>query len=429
MLRKLGKIPPIGRILIAIALGIAMGEVAGDRTEPLSRVGLVILDILKGLAGPLLLLAIVDAMVRTRVRGIQARRMISISAFNAAVAISLGLGLANIFQPGRNFHAFLTMGDARTKGEFEQMTRLAGGRTIQFDREVLNILPTTLFKPLVDNAILSIVIVAVASGLALRVVKERQVAEGQAGYKVVEDAVQTLYQVVETLLAWVVRLVPLAVFAVVARTIGRYGFEPFKHVVPYVAVGATGLLIQVFVVYQAWIRFATRRPLARFWADAREPIVTSLGTGSSLASLPITLRALDRMNVSPESARLAACVGTNFNNDGILLYEAMAVLFVAQAMGIELTVGQQLSMSLACVIAGVGISGIPDAGLISLLIVMKTTGLPDELVAMIVPLLLSVDWFMGRLRAATNVISDLTIACVLDEGNRGNLFGQTAKVK
>ena len=120
-----------------------------------------------------------------------------------------------------------------------------------------------------------------------------------------------------------------------------------------------------------------------------------MGTGSSLATLPVTLEALDRMGVSPQSARMAACVGTNLNNDGILLYEAMAVLFVAQACGVTLSISEQLVAAGACVIAGVGISGIPEAGLISLLLVLKTVKvIPDELVVQVVPLLLTVDWVL-----------------------------------
>src|SRR6185312_6619002 len=99
---------------------------------------------------------------------------------------------------------------------------------------------------------------------------------------------------------------------------------------------------QVFVVYQSWVVLVARMPLRKFWGGAREAVVYALGASSSLASLPVTLRCLDRMGVSPQSARLAACVGTNLNNDGILLYEAMAVLFVAQAYGVELSVGRQM---------------------------------------------------------------------------------------
>jgi Na+/H+-dicarboxylate symporter len=116
------------------------------------------------------------------------------------------------------------------------------------------------------------------------------------------------------------------------------------------------------------------------------------------------------MKVSPQSARLAACVGTNLNNDGILLYEAMAVLFVAQVYGIKLSLGQQVLAAGSCVIAGIGIAAIPDAGLISLALVLATVGLPVE----ILPLLLTVDWLLSRCRAVTNVTSDILVAVLLD---------------
>jgi Na+/H+-dicarboxylate symporter len=151
-------------------------------------------------------------------------------------------------------------------------------------------------------------------------------------------------------------------------------------------------------------------PLRTFWAGARNAVVYALGASSSLATLPVTLRCLDRMGVSPQSARLAACVGTNLNNDGILLYEAMAVLFVAQVYGIHLTIGQQLLAAASCVIAGIGIAAVPDAGLISLALVLATVGLPGE----IVPLLLTVDWLLSRCRAVTNVSSDFLVAVLLD---------------
>ena len=124
-----------------------------------------------------------------------------------------------------------------------------------------------------------------------------------------------------------------------------------------------------------------------------------------------TLKAIDRLGISPTSGRMAACVGTNFNNDGILLYEAMAVLFVAQVHGIHLSMTGQLSAALACVMAGVGIAGVPEAGLISLSLVLATVGLPVE----ILPLLLTVDWILSRARAATNVVSDILVALLLDK--------------
>ncbi len=410
------RFPMVARIAVGIALGVLVGEVWGRDAEPLARLGAVILDMIKGLAGPLLLFAVVDAFLKTEVRGRDAGAMVAISAINAAIAIGIGLTLSNVLQPGRSLRVGEQAGSAVARSEFDRMAKsVAPGRTIDFVQDLASYLPTSLFKPLVDNAIISIVILAVLIGLALRKVKGEQEARGASGYRAIEDGVGACYRGIEIILGWAVALVPLAVFGVVAKTVGLYGFRSFRGVLVYVAVGVLGLLIQVLVVYQGWLVLVARVSLRKFWAGARDAIATATGTASSLANLPVTLRCLDKMGVSPRSARLAACVGTNLNNDGILLYEAMAVLFVAQAIGVDLTVGQQVLAASACVIAGIGISGVPDAGLISLLIVLKTVRLPEDAVNTVVPFLLSVDWVMGRCRAVTNVTSDILVAVLLDK--------------
>ena len=416
------RFPMVARIMTGIALGVLVGEIFGKDAEPLSQIGTVILDMIKGLAGPLLLFAVLDAFLRTRVESKAAWVMVGISLTNAAIAIAIGLTLSNTIQPGRWFDLAGSTASSVAKAEFGKMTRqVEPGRSIDFVKDLVSFLPTSLFKPLVDNAIITIVILAVLGGAALRRVKDEQVALGETGYRAIEDSIAATYRTIEVILGWAVGLVPLAVFGVVARTVGLYGFRSFRGVLIYVAVGVLGLAIQVFVVYQAWLVLVARMSLARFWSGAREAIATAIGTGSSLATLPVTLRSLEKMGVSHRSARLAACVGTNLNNDGILLYEAMAVLFVAQVIGVDLNFGEQVLVAASCVIAGIGISGVPDAGLISLLIVLKTVKLPEESVNAVVPFLLSVDWVLGRCRSTTNVASDMLVAVLLDRLCPGTL--------
>ena len=139
-------------------------------------------------------------------------------------------------------------------------------------------------------------------------------------------------------------------------------------------------------------------------------MIYAAGANSSLATLPVTLRALDRLGVSRSASALGACVGTNFNNDGIILYEGMAVLFVAQASGIDLSFSQQLLAAAACLVAAMGVAGVPEAGFVSLALVLNTVGLPLELL----PLLLTVDWVIARGRSVTNVLSDMLLSILLD---------------
>jgi Na+/H+-dicarboxylate symporter len=119
------------------------------------------------------------------------------------------------------------------------------------------------------------------------------------------------------------------------------------------------------------------------------------------------------MGVSPQSARLAACV-VNLNNDGSLL-EAMAALFLAQALGYELSMGHQLLIVLASIMAGVGVAGIPEAGLIVLPLVLSAAGLPNQVIAAAIPLIMSVDWILARVRSGVNVMSDMLVAILLHE--------------
>jgi Na+/H+-dicarboxylate symporter len=123
------------------------------------------------------------------------------------------------------------------------------------------------------------------------------------------------------------------------------------------------------------------------------------------------LRVLEEdVGVHPSSARLAACLGTNLNHDGIILYEAMAALFVAHAFAVPLGAAAQLKVIAASVLAAVGIAGVPEAGLITLSLVLGAAGLPLAAV----PLLLPVDWLLGRFRATANVASDLVVATLVD---------------
>jgi Na+/H+-dicarboxylate symporter len=406
------------KIVVAMALGVVTGECLGTRAAPLSQLGTVILDLIKALAGPLLLFAIIDAFLRTELKRRSAGLMVAISLFNASIAVLIGLTISNILQPGLSLKAHLTDAARVSQPQAEAMARASGSvgsRQIDFTRDLLAQIPNSIARPFVDNAILSIVILAVLAGAALRRVKREQLSRGEHAYHVVEAFIATGLRAIEVALGWVIALVPLAVFGVVAKTVGDFGLAPLRGLAVYLGVGLLGLSIQILIVYQAWIRFVARLPVRVFWSGAREALVYALGTGSSLATLPVTLKSLERMGVSPESARMAACVGTNLNNDGILLYEAMAVLFVAQACGVQLSISSQLLAAAACVVAGIGISGIPEAGFISLLVVLRTVRvIPDEQISQVLPLLLTVDWVLGRARSVTNVSSDMLVAVLLD---------------
>jgi Na+/H+-dicarboxylate symporter len=396
------RLSPTIRILLAMVLGIITGLVLGPRVSGIGELGKLMISLIKMLAGPLVFFAVVDAFLRTRVKIRNGLTMVTISAVNATLAIIIGLGLSNLLKPGTLVPMSIT---DEASAEFAK-----NARPIKILDELIALVPTNLIEPFRTNSIFSIVVLAVLGGMALRRLKDEQLAAGKTAYRTIEDVVAGGLRAVEILLGWIVVFLPLAVFAVMAQTVGTQGIGELRGLAVYIAVVVLGLALHVGVIYQGWVALVAGLPLKRFWAGVRDPVAYAAGASSSLATLPVTLRSLRSMGVSDEAARMSACVGTNLNNDGILLYEAMAALYVAQTYGIELSLVQQLLVAATCVLAGVGIAGVPEAGLISLALVLTTAGLPLA----ILPLLLSVDWILSRCRAMTNVISDMLVAILID---------------
>ena len=392
---------------MAAVLGAGVGVFFGSGVAPLGEIGALLLGLIRVIAGPLLFFAVLDAFLRAEMSWSQVRRFGVFVLINACFAVAIGLELSNGLEPGRALSE-AARGALGAAGELEKLSTA----TLTFGGAIRGLLPKSLLHPFLENSIPGIVMIAIALGVSFRKVK----ALGTFGENIVavEKLSAVLLRAIEFLISGVVRIVPVAVFGVIAKIVGEQGFSPFLGLPLYVGVVLSGLFLQVAVVYQLWLKVVARRGLRQFWRDASEPVIYALGASSSLVTLPVTLKTLDRMGVSRGSSRLVACVGTNLNNDGILLYEALAVLVVAQAHGIHLSFSQQVWAAVICVLASVGIGGIPDAGLISLSVVLTTVGMPIELL----PLLLSVDWLLSRARAATNVVCDLVGSCVLDSQSR-----------
>jgi Na+/H+-dicarboxylate symporter len=243
-----------------------------------------------------------------------------------------------------------------------------------------------------------------------------QDAAGERHYAAVESFVRTITEALVTALGWVVLAVPFAAFCLVAQSVGRSGLGVFADLWLFLAAIMGAMALHALGWYALFIRIAAGRSPRDFYRAAADAVVTGVGTNSSLATVPVTLRALDRLGVSPESARLAALAGTNLNNDGISLYEVMAALMIAQACGLDLGIGGQALLAVAALTAAAGIAGIPEAGLVVLPLVLDAAGLPESVIAVAVPLVVPVDWILARCRTVVNVLADMTVATVLDRG-------------
>jgi DAACS family dicarboxylate/amino acid:cation (Na+ or H+) symporter len=362
--------------------------------------------LVKSFAAPLLFLAILNGMMADQPLMTGLRRLVVICLINALLAISIALILVNSLKPGL-FMQDLVRGFSTAQLAPEgtvHIPKVAGWADV-----TKSFIPDSIVKPFLDNNIPAIIVLAIFVGLGIRGAGRR---DGVWGSKFVtfRSYVELALSVVAVILRNILILMPIAIFAAVAKATGELGMEVFRSLFLYLFITILGMFFQVVFVYHSWIIRRSRRTLRQFWHHAKVPVIYAFGVNSSLSSLPATLDALDNLNCSKASARLGACIGTNLNNDGILLYEVVAVIMLAQAFGMDWSYFQQLGIAGVCVLATLGVSGFPEAGVVALSLVLPVAGLPIEMM----PLLLPADWIVARCRSATNVISDMTVSLAID---------------
>jgi Na+/H+-dicarboxylate symporter len=271
-------------------------------------------------------------------------------------------------------------------------------------------------QPFLENMVLTVAALAILIGAALRSVKATADETVHPGMQVLEDLIVATFQIVLKILHWIIALAPIAICFAVAGVIGSTGAAVFGLVGVFFVTVVASLAIHAlgWYVLSSWL-IGGKSP-REFFRAGLGAILTGFSINSSLATAPMTLDALKKLRVGESSARLSACVGTNFNNDGITLYEAVTALFVAQAAGMELALGQQVTILFAALTGSMGIAGIPNSGLIILTLVLKAARLPDDIVQLALPIVYSIDFINARLRSAVNVMGDMQVAILLDTG-------------
>ncbi|HEV7403724.1 MAG TPA: dicarboxylate/amino acid:cation symporter [Chthoniobacteraceae bacterium] len=391
------------RIVGGMVLGVVAGVLLGPYALPLAVPSKLVFRVLGALAPMLILLAIIQALMKAKFEKGTATRLLSLLLLNTVVAICIGLLVANVIKPGHYLPA----------GHHEMGEGAESDGVPEMLKQFLENVPQSLVGPLADNGrVMGVIFIAVAFGLALRGRATKPVGS-------VADFIDVALETLIVILHWVIEVVPLAVFGLVASIIGTKGFGAFHALGAFIIAVLVALLLQA-AYYLVRVRIWTWVKPLDLLRGCRDALVMAFSTGSSTVTMPVTFQCLrERVGLREKSASLGALVGSNFNNDGTALYEAMAALFVAQmlavqGLGLELTLGQQLTVVVTSVIASVGAAGIPEAGLVTMTLVFTAVKLPPEYIGLLLP----VDWFLDRCRTAINVMGDMNVSCMLDGKTR-----------
>ena len=396
-------------ILLALVLGIIAGwavnaaiddgtQQSADQlkqiSEYLSIVTALFLRLIKMIIAPLVfstLVAGIAHMGDIAALGRVGLRSISWFILASLVSLSLGLLLVNLLQPGIGLNLPLP-----------PTTAASGVETAAFNLKdfVTHLVPASVFEAMATNEILPIVIFSIFFGVALTAVGD----PGKPIVKGVEALVKVMLQVTD----YVMRFAPFAVFTAVTSSIAEKGPEILITFGKFVGSFYLGLaILWALLILAAFLIAGPRvRHLVRY---IRDPIVLAFSTASSEAAYPRTLEALDRFGVPPRIASFVLPLGYSFNLDGSMMYMTFATIFIAQAYGIDLTLGQEITMLLVLMITSKGMAGVPRASLVVIAATLSMFKIPEAGLLLI----LAVDHFLDMGRSATNVVGNAVASAVV----------------
>ena len=311
------------------------------------------------------------------------------------LALILGLTSANLLQPGGELQIAMFQ-DAMQSFQATQMS------LPDFFAQFLRSLFQNPIAALAQSNVLAVVLFALLLGIALVVGGER--------YRNILTLMQEFLELILMLVGWIMRLAPLGIMALVLQLVATQDAGLLSTMIKFVAIVLGTTLLHGLVILPMILYLTTGMTPLKFWLGAREALITAFATSSSAATLPVTLRCAEQhLHVKRDVAGFVIPLGATMNMDGTALYEAVAALFIANLVGIELSLTQQLIVFVTAMLAAIGAPGIPSAGMVTMVVVLQSVGLPVEAIAILLP----VDRILDTLRTAVNVEGDMVGSLVV----------------
>lgn len=376
-----------------------MGWYWGEAATGVAWLGDLFLNTLSMLVIPLLISAVITGVTSLGdVRHLGRLSAVTVAYYfvTVVIAVLIGLVMVNLIQPGVGMS---TEGLAVP----DEVVQAVGERGI--GDILLSMIAPNLIEAAADTNLLPLIIWSVAFGIALASLGER----AQPAARFFESFNAGMMKLV----SWVMYFAPIGVFGLIAGMFGAAGsteafVDKIQGVGLHVVTVLSGLAVH-FVVLTVILLTIGGQSIA-YLGNMLRAIVTAFATASSTATLPLTMQCARESGIDERARRFVLPLGSTVNMDGTALYEAAAAMFIAQAYGLQLDLGQQAVIVVTATLAAIGAAGIPQAGLVTMIIVLQVVGLPLEGIS----LLLAVDWFLDRFRTATNVWGDAVGAAVVD---------------
>ncbi|MFQ6069006.1 MAG: dicarboxylate/amino acid:cation symporter [Candidatus Aminicenantales bacterium] len=393
------------QIFIGLILGVIIGLVFGEKARILEPIGTIFLRLITMIVVPLVLVSLMlgtASLGDIKKLGRIGLKTIVYFMLTTMVAISIGLVLANLVQPGIGLNE-----DVKTElyKNYEQKAEF-GVKKLEEKPSLIDVLvgivPTNPVESLVEGNMLQVIFLALLFGIILTLIKKER---SEVLIKFLEGVNDAVIQVVHIAM----KLAPYGVLALIASVIGQYGVNILVTLLKYSLVVIGGLVLYTFAMNSLTVGLIGRMNPIRFYKAVKEAMIIAFSTSSSNAALPVSMECVNYIGVPREYSSFVIPLGATVNMDGTALYQGVAAVFIAQIYGIPLTIGDQVTIVLMATLASVGAAGVPAAGIITLAMVLKQIGIPLEGIALI----LGVDRFLDMCRTTTNIVGDMAASVVI----------------
>ena len=398
-------------IAVAIVVAILLAIFAPGFAMQFELGGKIFLNVLTMMVVPLVMASVMSGIIGLgdiRKLGRPGGLAVTYYLMTTVLAVIVGLLMVNLIQPGvgvdqTTLDTSLAEGQVSTAGreDADLGTILRGLVLMLFTDNLIESAAKTSLLPLI---FFSIIFAGMLTTMGTRV----------------QALTEIIVQVNEALLSFILLLMKLAPFGIFCLVTARFGEAQaggnlgavLQQTGAYFGTVLAGLGVHAFLTLPLILWIFTRRNPVRFMYQMSQALLTAFSTASSTATLPITMNcAVEKAKVSKQSSDFVLPLGATINMDGTALYEAAAAIFIAQAIGFELTITSQLVIAVTATMAAIGAAGIPEAGLVTMVIVLNAVGLPVEYIGLI----LSVDWLLDRFRTAVNVFGDSLGSAVVEK--------------
>jgi len=402
------------QVLIAIALGVLLGWLRPDWGIALKPLGDGFVKLIKMLIGPIVFTTVVvgiAGMKDLKKVGRVGGKAVLYFEIMTTVALLIGLTMAHLVKPGAGIHASAANMDTSVLDKTLSTSHPHG-----VVEHLLAIIPNSFVGAFVEGDVLQILLLAVLMGTALAGVGER----GAGVVKLLEQFSTGIFAIV----GMVMRLAPLGAFGAMAFTIGKYGVGTLGSLAKLMGAFYATALLFVFVVLGGVMR-SMGLSIIKLLKYLREELAIVLGTSSSESALPRLMAKLEGLGCSTTVVRLVVPTGYSFNLDGTAIYLTMAALFVAQALDVELSPGDEVRLLLVLLLTSKGAAGVTGSGFVTLAATLSATG---SVPVAGITLLLGIDRFMSEARALTNIVGNAVATIVVSRWEKELDLDQAKRV-